>query len=277
MEQAFASAGHGTAAAQMMTSTASLQVNVEAGVAGSLAGRFWLAQALGPTILTAFASSPLINGTDTGWCSARQLAWLRLDPTRTRALAIGRDDTDDAVRTAWAHFALDANVLVVPDGDQHVSGGGTTPFGAWISGEAEVGGRRATWGDLAYHLTTLWPPVRMRGFLELRWLDALPPHLQRLAAATIVTLLDHVPDEAASLVAPVAGKWHVAARWGLRDLPLQRTAVALLRLAASSFAAHDEAIAAGIADYAETHTARGLSPVDDVRALSPRDALLTTL
>ncbi|HVU72806.1 MAG TPA: hypothetical protein VHE83_07580, partial [Mycobacteriales bacterium] len=61
----------------------------------------------------------------------------------------------------------------------------------------------------------------------------------------------------------------------LQDKPLQRAAVALLRLASESFAEVDPTLAGAIGDYADTHTAQGLSPADDVRARSPLDALLT--
>ena len=72
--------------------------------------------------------------------------------------------------------------------------------------------------DLDYHLTTLFPPVRPRGYLELRCLDALPDRWWPALAALTVTLADDpvAADAAAELCAPVADSWETAARHGLR-------------------------------------------------------------
>ncbi len=45
------------------------------------------------------------------------------------------------------------------------------PFEQWASGAVRLGGRTPTTADLDTHLTTLFPPVRLRGYLELRYLD----------------------------------------------------------------------------------------------------------
>ena len=48
------------------------------------------------------------------------------------------------------------------------------PFADWADGRVLLGGRRPTDADLEYHLTTLFPPVRPRGWLEIRYLDSVP-------------------------------------------------------------------------------------------------------
>jgi glutamate--cysteine ligase len=86
--------------------------------------------------------------------------------------------------------------------------------------------------DFAYHLTTLFPPVRPRGYLELRFLDALElPHW--LVAAGLVTgfLHDSVRRDVAAVVEPAAGRWIDAARLGLADEALARIADDVTELA----------------------------------------------
>jgi len=72
MEQFFDASQTGAAGAAMMTSTASIQVNVEAGPRGAWADRVRLAHALGPTMIAIAANSPMLDGGFTGWASTRQ-------------------------------------------------------------------------------------------------------------------------------------------------------------------------------------------------------------
>ena len=118
----------------------------------------------------------------------------------------------------WARYALRAPVMLVhcPD-PQPVRD--WVPFADWADGRVLLGGRRPTTADLDYHLTTLFPPVRPRGWLEIRYLDAVPDALWPALVFTLVTLLDD--DRAAMLAAevvePVATAWDAAARVGLGD------------------------------------------------------------
>ena len=137
----------------MMCATASLQVCLDIGADEKDATRRWrLAHALGPVLVAAFANSP-----HTGSRSARQVIWEGLDRGRT-APVVG----DDPV-AAWARYALDARVMLLRDG--WVPDPGMT-FREWLTDG------RPTLTDLAYHLTTLFPPVRPQGWLELRMIDA---------------------------------------------------------------------------------------------------------
>jgi glutamate--cysteine ligase len=95
MEQHFAAAGTGAAGAAMMTSTASVQVNVDAGPASGWADRVRLAHALGPTMIAIAANSPLLAGSFSGWRSARQSSMQRDSPV-VRALRAARGFHTDA-------------------------------------------------------------------------------------------------------------------------------------------------------------------------------------
>ncbi|PRC51341.1 ergothioneine biosynthesis glutamate--cysteine ligase EgtA, partial [Mycobacterium sp. ITM-2017-0098] len=78
MEQFFRDSGTGEAGAAMMTSTASVQVNLEAGPRAGWADRVRLTHALGPTMIAIAANSPVLGGDFTGWQSTRQLVWSQL-------------------------------------------------------------------------------------------------------------------------------------------------------------------------------------------------------
>jgi glutamate--cysteine ligase len=274
METAFGAAGHGSAAAHMMTSTASVQVNLEAGAAGTVARRMWLAQALGPAFVAAFANSPWPAGSDpalsTAWPAARMRTWARLDPSRTAAPMLRPDDTDEALAERWATFALGANVLVLPDADRGHTPGPPVSFAGWLRGGAEFRGREPQWSDLDYHLTTLWPPVRLRGFLEVRWLDALPADIRRIAVTAVSTLMDRVPDDAAVIAAPTAGLWVTAVQEGLAHSLLRSTATQLLHLAAA-FTEGSDGVA--LSHWAENVTAHGRCPGHELREAGPVEAL----
>ena len=94
----------------------------------------------------------------------------------------------------------------------------------WIANGHELGW--PTLDDFDYHLTTLFPPVRPRGWLELRMIDALPDEWWPVAVAVTATLLDdaEAADAAAAAVASTRGCWIAAARDGLADPALRAAA-----------------------------------------------------
>jgi glutamate--cysteine ligase len=250
----------------MMCSTAAVQVCLEAGEDGDgtrgAAARWLALHGLGPVLVAAFANSPLHRGRPTGWRSTRQAVWSRIDPSRTRPPRDGADP-----REQWARYALDASVLAIRgDGAAWHAPRGLT-FREWVRGG---GPRRPTYADLDYHLTTLFPPVRPRGFLEARFVDAQPHGGWAVVAAVTVALLDDpvAVDTVLEATAPVRGRWLAAARDGLADPPLARAAdacfgaavPALLRLGAPA------PLRRAVEEYADTYVARRRCPADDVLA-----------
>lgn len=213
MERFFTASGTGAAGAAMMTSTASIQVNLDAGPRDGWTERVRLAHALGPTMIAIAANSPLLAGEFTGWLSSRQQVWGALDSARCGPVlgASGEDPTTD-----WARYALKAPVMLVngPDPRPVLD---WVPFANWADGRQQPAGRPPTTADLDYHLTTLFPPVRPRRWLEIRYLDAVPDELWPAVVFTLVALLDVVPDAAAEVVDPVSTAWDTAARVGLGD------------------------------------------------------------
>jgi ergothioneine biosynthesis glutamate--cysteine ligase EgtA len=271
MEQHFVAMGCGAAGAAMMTTTASLQVNVNAGPASGWADRVRLAHQLGPVLIAVSACSPLARGRETGWRSNRQRCWAELDPARCGPLP----DTA-APAQAWAAYAMAAPVMLVRtphDGAEPVRT--RTSFAGWVT-RGQLGGRRPTLADLDYHLSTLFPPVRLRGYLELRYLDAAPePWWPALAAVTTTLLDDPVASErAAEVTAPVSGAWQRAARLGLADGAIHSAARACLAAAADRVSLGLRAEVGALAELVD----QGRSPGDAVQRIArragPRAALL---
>jgi glutamate--cysteine ligase len=237
----------GEAGLAMMCATASLQVCLDIGADEKDAARRWrLAHALGPVLVAAFANSPA-----DGARSARQVIWEGLDRGRT-APVVGEDPVE-----AWTRYALDARVMLLRDG--WVADPGMT-FREWLAdGKPDV-------SDFAYHLTTLFPPVRPQGWLELRMIDALPDPYWPVPIAVVAALIDDplAADAAAEAAEPAAGRWREAARDGLADPVLGRAArrcFALARDALPRLGA--EALAPLVDGYAERYVLRGRCPADD--------------
>jgi glutamate--cysteine ligase len=249
MEAHYGATGRAGPGAVMMTSTAALQVNLDAGPRPGWAQRVARAHRLGPALIAISACSPWLNGRDTGWKSARQRAWTGLDARSCGPVPGGEGGGDPA--GAWAEFALSAPVVFVCGaGDQAAAVRSAVPFARWASGAVRLGDRAPTAADLDVHLTTLFPPVRLRGYLELRYLDMTPPRWWPAVAAVTATLMDDpvAADLAAEATQASAGLWTSAARDGLADLRLARAARRCLEIAAGRVPAD---LAPAVADLAE--------------------------
>jgi glutamate--cysteine ligase len=209
-----------------MCSTAAVQVSIDAGEQSAVAGRWAAVHALGPVLLAAFANSPCLHGRRTGWKSSRWAAWLRADPARTAPPA-QPDPADPAA--AWARRVLDAPVLCVREPGSWLVPDGLT-FAAWVR---EGLPRPPTHADLDYHVSTLFPPVRPRGHLEVRYIDMQPGRRWALPVAVLAALLSEPPvvDVVRNACAPTGTRWVSAARHGLADRVLARAAEDVFELA----------------------------------------------
>ena len=277
----------GFAGRTMMCSTASIQVNLETGAVADVAPRWHLTHAVGPVLVAMFAHSPVPGGGGRGPRSARQQVWSVMDPTRTAPVhgPIVRRDGDSPVAGSWGgdpveewlRYALRARVMMIRvSADRFVPidgpfGSDPFTFAAWLQRGHELG-----WPDLEdfeYHLTTLFPPVRPRGWLELRMLDALPDPWWRVAAAVTTALLEDADAGGAALEAVsnppqgtgVADHWRSAARHGLADPALRAAAETVFSVALEALGrvGADEVTVAAAEAFYERFVARGLCPADE--------------
>lgn len=227
MELHFDALGCGRPGRAMMTSTAALQVNLDAGPPAQWRARLDLMRALAPVLVAVSSSSPFLGGRSSGWHSMRQETWQRIDGARSGPMGRG------APEEAWADYALGAPVMLVRQHDRLVPVTERVSFADWLARPAAFG-RPAAEADLDYHLTTLFPPVRPRGYVEIRCLDAQPDRWWPALAALTATLVDDpvAADAAQELCTPVAGDVETAARLGTRDPAVAAAVSGCVELAA---------------------------------------------
>lgn len=251
--------GDGGAGLSMMCATASIQVNLDLGDPADVVRRWRAAHALGPVLVAAFANSPLAVGVPTGAKSSRQQVWDALDRTRS-APALSLLPPADA----WARYALAARVMLIRAGTADFQPlRENLTFADWMAEGHALG--YPTAADFAYHLTTLFPPVRPKGWLELRMIDALPSPWWQVALAVTTALLDDPAalETAERTCRPVLDCWGEAAAHGLSH-------PGLASAARTCFAAALDALPRlGVdpgptAAYADRYVDRGRCPADDV-------------
>jgi glutamate--cysteine ligase len=253
---------------QMMCGTASVQVCLDAGDESpgpsGYRERWRLLHEIGPVLVAAFANSALRDGRPTGWRCARQQVWAHLDPGRTRPPVLNGDP-----RAAWAKYALNADVMCVPD---PASADWSAPPGLrlrdWLSGQDGL--RPPSQADLDYHLSTLFPPVRPHGYLELRVIDAQPGNGWVIPLAVVSALADDHEAVAAAIaaVAPVweqGDAWLRAARHGPSDPVVGRASRAVFAAAAAALdrTAVPRAVRDAVGEFHDRYVLRDRCPADD--------------
>ena len=162
----------GSRALVMMFATATVQANFDYADEPDMAAKMRTAMGISPIVSAIFANSSLSEGKASGFISSRLDAWADTDPDRAGLLPFVFEP--DFGYRRYVEWALDVPVFfVLRDGHYH-SGDGAT-FRSFL--ERGIGDARATLGDFDQHLTTLFPDVRLKRFIEVRGADAVPPAL----------------------------------------------------------------------------------------------------
>ena len=242
----------GPSGARMMRQTAATQVSLDPGP--DPAWRWRLLADLAPYLTAMFANSPRYAGDATGYQSFRARCWRLLDPSRTGVPHAGLSACE-----AYTRFALGAG-----DMSRTAEDGSYRSFGEW------AGDGQWTEAEWENHLTTLFPEVRPRGYLEVRSIDALGPDMLPAPLILLAGLMydQRTARETRSLV-PAADEEMLnrAAQCGVRDEAIGRVAAELAVLGIRGARALGEAVITG----ADIECAEEFFRVFTLRRRSPAD------
>lgn len=185
----------------MMTRTCTVQVNLDFSNEADMARKMRVALALQPLATALFANAPFIGGRPNGWLSNRARIWLDTDQARSGQPALFFEDGFGFER--YVDWVLDVPMYFVNRDGKNIDVAGCS-FRYWLEGkfQARLAGLTPTIGDFEDHLTTVFPDVRLKQFLEMRGADAGTPAMMLAQSAFWVGLLytQNVLEEAERLV-----------------------------------------------------------------------------
>ncbi len=179
----------------MMLRTCTVQANLDYESEADMVLKFRVSLALQPIATALFANSPFTEGKPNGFLSARANVWTDTDPDRTGMLDFVF--ADGFGFEAYAKYALDVPMYFVHR-DHYIDASGQD-FKAYMQGQLPAyPGHYPSMDDWADHLTTLFPEVRLKKYLEMRGADAGPwSRLCALPALWAGLLYDQTSLEAA--------------------------------------------------------------------------------
>ncbi len=169
----------GTRGLIMMKQTACMQVNLDYGGEADASDKMRTAMALSPLVTALYANSPITEGRLNGFMSYRAWVWGDTDPDRCGLLPFVF--RDGAGFSDYLEYALDVPMFFVVRGGRYLPAQGMT-FRKFLRKGFEA--QRATLADFELHLTTLFPEVRLKHYLEVRGADSGEP-LSCLALAAL--------------------------------------------------------------------------------------------
>ena len=181
----------GTLGLDMMLRTCTVQVNLDYSSEADMARKLRVSLALQPVATALFANSPFTEGRPNGFLSARAQVWTDTDPDRTGMPATMFEGGFGFER--FVEWVLDVPMYFVMRGGAYVDVAGAS-FRDHVAGKLRdaagdpVPGR-ATLGDFADHVTTVFTDVRLKRFLEMRGADAGSPAMMLAQSAFWVGLL----------------------------------------------------------------------------------------
>ena len=205
----------------MMFRSCTVQVNLDFSSEADMVKKMRVGLALQPVVTAIFANSPFTEGAPNGYLSYRSEVWRDTDPDRTGMLPWAFDDGFGF--EAYAEYALDVPMYFVYRDGTYVDVAGES-FRDFMKGKLKgLPGERPTMQDWADHLTTIFPEVRLKRFLEMRGADGGPwRRLCALPAVWTGLLYDGTALDAAW---DLVKDWTADERQALRD-QVPRTALA---------------------------------------------------
>ena len=203
----------GTMGLDMMLRTCTIQVNLDYATEADMAQKFRVGLALQPLATALFANSPFTEGKPNGFLSYRSHIWSDTDPARTGMLPFVFEDGFGYER--YADYMLDVPMYFVYRDGKYIDAAGLS-FRDFLKGELSVlPGELPTLDDWTDHLSTAFPEVRLKTFLEMRGADGGPWNkICALPAFWVGLLYDQGALDAAW---DLVKHWSIEGRQALRD------------------------------------------------------------
>ena len=197
----------GTMGLDMMMRTCTIQTNLDYSSEADMVKKFRVSLALQPLATALFANSPFLEGKPNGYLSYRSHIWTDTDPHRTGMLPFVFEDGFGYER--YADYMLDVPMYFVFRDGGYVDAAGLD-FKDFMRGDLSVrAGERPTKDDWVDHLSTAFPEVRLKSFLEMRGADGGPwSTICALPALWVGLLYDQTALDAA---------WDLIKHWTIDD------------------------------------------------------------
>ncbi|MBA17277.1 MAG: glutamate--cysteine ligase [Sphingomonas sp.] len=210
----------GSLGLDMMLRTCTIQVNLDYASEADMAKKFRVGLALQPLATALFANSPFTEKKPNGYLSYRSHIWSDTDPARTGMLPFVFEDGFGYER--YAEYALDVPMYFVYRDGKYIDAAGLS-FRDFLKGRLPVlEGELPTMDDWADHLSTAFPEVRLKTFLEMRGADGGPwNRICALPALWVGLLYDQGALDAA---------WDLVKNWSMDEREALRNAVPKLAL-----------------------------------------------
>lgn len=205
----------GTMGLDMMYRTCTVQVNLDFASEADMVKKMRVGLALQPIATALFANSPFKEGKPNGFLSLRSEVWKDTDADRTGMLPFVFDDGFGF--EAYADYAMNVPLYFVKRGETYHDVAGDS-FHDLMDGKlAKLPGVRATQSDWVNHLTTIFPEVRLKKFIEMRGADGGPwRRLCALPALWVGLMYDGTALDAA---------WDIVKDWTAEERETLRDAV----------------------------------------------------
>ena len=201
----------GSLGLDMMYRTCTVQTNLDFSSEADMVKKLRVSLALQPVATAMFANSPFTEGKPNGFLSFRSEIWRDTDPDRSGMLPWAFEPGMGFER--WADYALDVPTYFIKRGDRYIDVAGKS-FRDHLAGKL-IPGERATIADWANHISTIFPEVRLKRYLEMRGADGGPwRRLPALPAYWVGLLYDDVALDAGW---EIIKDWSAEERQKLRD------------------------------------------------------------
>jgi glutamate--cysteine ligase len=197
----------------MMYRTCTVQANLDFSSEADMVKKLRVSLALQPVATALFANSPFTEGKPNGFLSFRSEIWRDTDNNRAGMLPFAFESGMGFER--YVDYALGVPMYFVKRGDKYIDVSGKS-FKDFFAGKlAELPGERPTISDWANHLSTIFPEVRLKRYLEMRGADGGPwRRLPSLTAYWVGLLYD---GDALNSCWDMVKGWSAADRQKLRD------------------------------------------------------------